>query len=92
MFAFTNITNVNGAFLHGDTTNKKLETVSAIFYGCSNIRGTSPQFWNPDHFSAIALTEIGYHGALHTCTGLSNYSDANNNSTNWTKSLPLYTP
>ena len=92
MFAFTNITNVNGAFLHGDTTNKKLEHVGAIFYGCSNIRGTSPQFWNPDHFSAIALTEIGYHGALHTCTGLSNYSDANNNSTNWTKSLPLYTP
>lgn len=92
MFAFCNITNVVEAFLHGDSTNKKLEEIGAIFYRNGNLTGNCPEFWNADHFSAIKLTEAGYHGALYTCTRVSNYATANNNSTNWTKQLPLYTP
>ena len=92
MFAFTNITKLNGGFLHGDSTNKKLRRVGAIFYGCGNVTGSGPEFWNPEYFNAIEFDESGYHGAYHGCTGLTNYADANNNSTNWTRSLPIYTP
>lgn len=89
MFAFTNITSIAAGFLHGESKNTKLRRVSNIFYGCSNLTGTSPEFWNGDTFSAIQYDTNGYYGALYNCTRLTNYSTAQTNSANWVASTGL---
>jgi hypothetical protein len=90
MFAFTNMTSVTAEFLNGGGLNSRLNYIRGIFYSCSNLAGTSPEFWNGSKFSAIQGTEQGYWGALYPCSKLSNYNAAKAVSANWTNSQPIY--
>ena len=90
MFAFTNMTSVTAEFLNGGGLNSRLNYIRGIFYSCSNLSGTSPEFWNGSKFSAIQGTEQGYWGALYPCSKLSNYNAAKAVSANWTNSQPIY--
>jgi hypothetical protein len=90
MFAFSNITSVANNFLSGGGINKKLQMVQGIFYGCSNIEGTSPEFWNGAKFTALMETTAGRGGALHTCTKLSNYAQAEAKHAEWVASQAIY--
>lgn len=89
LFAYTKINNVSNTFLYGDRKNNKLQYVGNIFYNCTELTGSSPEFWNPDKFSKIESTESGYYGALYKCNKLSNYNAANSKSTNWTVETKL---
>jgi hypothetical protein len=89
-FAFTNMTEVAQGFLNHGTPNNKLKQIYGIFYGCGNLGGTSPAFWNGSRFTALEATQYGYWGALHPCTKLSNYAEAQAVSGNWVNSQPIY--
>ena len=90
VFAFTNMTEVAQGFLNHGTPNNKLTQIYGIFYGCSNLGGTSPAFWNGSRFTALEATQYGYWGALHPCTKLTNYAEAQAVSGNWVNSQPIY--
>ena len=90
MFAHTAITNVSANFLNGGGVNKKLEKIYGIFYNCTSLEGTSPEFWNGAKFTALKGNQDGYWGALYRCTKLSNYQVAESISTNWVQEQPIY--
>ena len=90
MFARTNITSVGGTFLCSSGVNKKLRQVKAIFGYCTQLQGTSPEFWNGAKFTAMGGNENDYWGALHGCTQLSNYNAAKNKSNNWVEDPKVY--
>jgi len=90
VFSYTNMTSVDTGFLNHGIPNNKLKEVRGIFYKCSNIAGTSPEFWNGARFTALDGTENGYWGALHGCTKLTNYTTARSNSENWVNAQPIW--
>ena len=90
MFARTNITSVGSTFLCGGGMNKKLKQIKAIFGYCTNLEGTSPEFWNGAKFTALGGEENDYWGALHGCTKLTNYEIARLKSENWTNDPKVY--
>ena len=90
MFALTNITSVGATFLNNGGANKKLAQIYGLFYNCSNIVGTSPEFWNGNKFTAIAGNQNGFWGALYNCTKLSNYAAAQGVSKDWTAQQQIY--
>ena len=58
-----------------------------MFYDCSNLSGGSPEFWNPSVFAKLETNSNGYYGALYNCAKLSNYTNAENISSNWVMNL-----
>ena len=90
MFAFTNMTSIGATFLNGGGQNKKLRMVYGIFYRCSNLEGTSPEFWNGAKFTALQGDQNGFWGALHQCTKLTNYNAASAVSEDWVKQQQIY--
>jgi hypothetical protein len=89
LFAETNINNVGANFLNNGGVNKKLRYVQSIFQGCSNLSGTSPEFWNPSKFTVISSSQAGFWGALYKCTNLSNYTTASNINAQWVTSVQI---
>ena len=90
LFAFTNITQVVATFLHGSAKNTKLKYVGALFYECANLTGNLPAFYDGNIFSKIEGSQNGYFGAIHSCTGLSNYNSINALDANYTTSLNIW--
>jgi hypothetical protein len=90
MFAFTNMTSVGATFLNGGGQNKKLSMIYGIFYRCSNLEGTSPEFWNGAKFTALQGDQNGFWGALHQCTKVTNYNAAKAVSEDWIKQQQIY--
>ena len=85
MFCHTRMTSVGSTFLNGGGKNTKLKRVYAIFYGCGNLEGTSPEFWNGAKFTAMGGGDSnGYAGALCGCTKLTNYAIAESIDPMWT--------
>ena len=91
MFAFSNITNIGPNFLNGGGKNTKLNKIYGIFYACSNLEGTSPEFWNGAKFTAMGAGDAnGYAGALARCTKLTNYAVAQAKDQAWVADQPIY--
>lgn len=91
MFCYTNVTSVGGTFLNNGGKNTKLKTIYGLFYGCSNLEGASPEFWNGAKFTAMGGGDSnGYAGALARCTKLSNYAVAQAVDKAWTADQPIY--
>ena len=90
VFAFTKVSNVAQGFLNHGVANTTLKYIYGIFYNCSSLTGTSPEFWKGSRFTAIDGTETGYWGALYNCTKLTNYAEAKGVSENWTSQQKIY--
>lgn len=91
MFAFSKVTNIGPNFLNGGGRNTKLKNIYGIFYGCSSLEGTAPEFWNGAKFTAMGGADSnGFAGALTSCTKLTNYAAATASNTAWTSSQPIY--
>ena len=79
MFAYTQVTSLSANFLNGGGKNTKLKNIYGIFFNCSNLEGTAPEFWNGAKFTAMGGGDSnGYLGALYNCTKLTNYVTAQN--------------
>ena len=70
MFYGANVRSLeNGAF----NNCSKLENVTDLFRGCSNMTGTAHKFWDKNKHPLI--TESGQGKCYNGCTSLSDYND-----------------
>ena len=91
MFAFSKVSNIGPNFLNGGGRNTKLKNIYGMFYGCSSLEGTAPEFWNGAKFTAMGGADSnGFAGALRGCTKLTNYATAQAANTAWTADQPIY--
>jgi len=91
MFAFSKVSSIGPNFLNGGGRNTKLKNIYGMFYGCSSLEGTAPEFWNGAKFTAMGGADSnGFAGALRGCTKLTNYATAQAANTAWTADQPIY--